>query len=153
MLFNVACGGNLAGGLPPSDPNWSVTMEVDYVRYYVNKTAAELAAEATTKAPEQTTTKASAPKKAVISKLENVKGKKMKITLKKITGVKGYQIRYCDNKKFQGYEVKNTTKRSVVIKHLTKKETYWVKARAYKKSGKTKLWGKWSTAKKVTIKK
>lgn len=31
ILFNVACGGNLAGGMPDNDLN--VNMEVDYVRY------------------------------------------------------------------------------------------------------------------------
>ena len=43
IFVNVACGGNLAQGNPPTNSDWSATMEVDYVRYYVPKTADELA--------------------------------------------------------------------------------------------------------------
>ena len=45
LLFNVACGGNLAQGNPPYDTSWNRTMEVDYVRYYKEKSPAEIAAE------------------------------------------------------------------------------------------------------------
>mgnify|MGYP000131558149 CR=1 FL=1 len=46
----------------------------------------------------------------------------MQIKLAKVSGAKGYQIRYCDNKKFQGYSVKNIKKTKVTIKKLDKKK-------------------------------
>ena len=41
----------------------------------------------------------------------------------------------------------------VTIKKLDKKETYWVKARAYKVVNGSKKYGAWSKVKKVKIKK
>ena len=45
------------------------------------------------------------------------------------------------------------TKKKVTIKKLKKKKTYYIKARAYKLDGKTKVYGRWSLIRKVTIKK
>ena len=159
LLLNMACGGNLAGGALPSASDLPATMQVDYVRYYVNKTAEELAAEnqqntnTTTAVTTTTETGVTKPGRAVIKSLKNVKKNKMKITLKKMKSVTGYQIRYCVNKKFQGYTTKNTKKRNVTIKKLKKNKTYYVKARAYKKVNGMKTYGKWSKVKKVKIKK
>lgn len=157
LLFNVACGGNLAQGNPPTNSDWSATMEVDYVRYYVPKTAEELEQdkknEVNKKDDDKNTTIVTAPARAKIKTLKNVKKRKMQIKLAKVSGAKGYQIRYCDNKKFQGYSVKNIKKTKVTIKKLDKKETYWVKARAYKVVNGSKKYGAWSKVKKVKIKK
>ena len=157
LLFNVACGGNLAQGNPPTNSDWSATMEVDYVRYYVPKTAEELEQdkknEVNKKDDAKNTTIVTAPARAKIKTLKNVKKRKMQIKLAKVSGAKGYQIRYCDNKKFQGYSVKNIKKTTVTIKKLDKKETYWVKARAYKVVNGSKKYGAWSKVKKVKIKK
>ena len=157
LLFNVACGGNLAQGNPPTNSDWSATMEVDYVRYYVPKTAEELEQdkknEVNKKDDDKNTTIVAAPARAKIKTLKNVKKRKMQIKLAKVSGAKGYQIRYCDNKKFQGYSVKNIKKTKVTIKKLDKKETYWVKARAYKVVNGSKKYGAWSKVKKVKIKK
>ncbi|MCR5703360.1 MAG: discoidin domain-containing protein [Eubacterium sp.] len=92
------------------------------------------------------------PKRVVIKKATKKKNsKKAKIVLKKLKNVKGYQIRYCDNKKFQGYEQKTIKKKSVKItlKGLMKRTTYYVKVRAYNKVNGTKKYGKWS--KKIKI--
>ena len=169
ILLNVACGGNLANNIVPNAANLPASMEVDYVRYYSDKTAAEIAAEeaaakkaeedakkAAKKAAEEAAKRAAAqatPKKASIKSLKNIKGRKIKITIKKMSNVKGFQIRYCDNKKFHGYLSKNTTKRSITIKRLEKKETYHVKIRAYKIVNGKKKYGAWSGTKKVKIKK
>lgn len=109
------------------------------------------ARETTTAESETATTKKLA--KAVIKSLKNIKTGKLKINLKKITGANGYQIRYCDNKKFRGYISKIITKRKVTIKKLKKKTTYYVKARAYKKVNGKKVYGTWSKIKKRKIKK
>ena len=39
------------------------------------------------------------------------------------------------------------------FKKLKKKKTYYIRVRAYKMNGKKKVYGKWSTVKKVKIKK
>ena len=161
LLFNVACGGNLAQGNPPYDTSWNRTMEVDYVRYYKEKSPAEIAAEkkkqeeANKKAKEQAAAEKAAkakPAKASIS-IKNVKGKKVKVTIKKVKTAKGYIVRICDNKKFQGYVDKKTTKTKVTLKGFRKKETCYVKVRAYKVYKGKKIYGAWSKAKKVKIKK
>ena len=74
---------------------------------------------------DKNTTIVTAPARAKIKTLKNVKKRKMQIKLAKVSGAKGYQIRYCDNKKFQGCSVKNIKKTKVTIKKLDKKETYW----------------------------
>lgn len=166
ILFNIACGGNLAGGTPPTSSDWSATMEVDYVRYYVNKTPEELAAEEaakqataeqTTAAPndvkEQTTTSKITLKRPVIKSVKNLKRRKIRVLIAKNSGVSGYQVRYCDNKKFFGYEEKRTTKRTVLIKKRELKSTYYIKVRTYKKVNGKKIYSKWSKVKKVKIKK
>ncbi len=92
ILLNVACGGNLAGGMPDSSLN--AYMDVDYVRYYTEKPESER----TTQAPKKETTTAGIkkPGKASIKKAKNVKKKKIKLTLKKMSGVAGYKIRWCE---------------------------------------------------------
>ena len=166
LLLNVACGGNLAGGMPSTDLD--VNMYVDYVRYYVDgeepttetptvqpTTQAPTAAPTVkpTNKPTSIITTVSRVAKAKIKSLKNVKKKKLKVTFKKIKGVKGYQVRWCDNKSFDGYEQKSIKKTKLTIKHLDKKSTYWVKARAYKKVNGAKTYGKWSAKKKKKIKK
>ena len=150
ILLNMAVGGNLAGGIPTAG-TLPVTMYVDYVRYY--KEGAPETTKAPTVKPTVKPTTVSAPAKARIKSLKNVKKKKLKVTLKKIKGIAGYQVRWCDNKKFDGYEEKNIKKPKLTIKGLDKKTTYWVKARAYKKVSGVKLYGKWSASKKKKIKK
>lgn len=97
------------------------------------------------------TVKKSAIKKAVRSK----NNKKIKFTLKKVSGAKGYQIKYSTSKKFtkkttKTVKVKKTTK---TVTKLKKKKTYYAKVRAYKTvNGKT-YYSKWSTVKKVKVRK
>ena len=149
ILLNMAVGGNLAGGIPVAG-TLPVTMYVDYVRYYQD------GAPTTTAKPTGNTTKTTtvaAPAKAKVKKLKNVKKRKIKVSLKKIKGAYGYHIRWCDNKKFDGYEEKYIRKTSVTLKGLDKKSTYWVKARAYKLVNGKKIWGKWSASKKKKVKK
>lgn len=110
--------------------------------------------------PEVTTVKA--PEKAVIKKVvaKKVISKKVKISLKKIYGAKGYQIAVYNTKrnaaKNKNAIVKKFFKKTsltVTSKKLKNKKTLYVKVRAYKLDGKRKIYGKWSKAKKVKIKK
>ena len=83
------------------------------------------------------------------------KSKTCKVTLswKKVTGAKGYQLQYALNKKFKKKKSVQTKKTKYTIKKLKKKKTYYIRVRAYKMNGKKKVYGKWSTVKKVKIKK
>ena len=96
-------------------------------------------------------------KKTSISKLTNVKGKKAKVSYKKVANAKGYEVQYSTSKKFsQNVKTKNAgTKTSVTLSKLTKKKTYYVRVRAYiiDGNGQKELVSAWSTTKKVTIKK
>lgn len=102
----------------------------------------------TAKKPEKTTCVG----KGSIKSAKNVKRGKIKLKLNKVAGAKGYQIRYATNKKFKKAVIRNS-RLSYTIKKLKKGKTYYVEARAYVKSGKNKVYGKWSKAKKVKIKK
>ena len=103
-----------------------------------------------TTTPDATTQKITV-KKATIKSAKNVKKNKIKLTIKKVAGAKGYQVRYATNKKFKKAVVKTTTKTTYTIKKLKKKKTYYVQVRAFKKSGKTRVYGKWSNRKRVKI--
>ena len=94
-------------------------------------------------------------KKAQTPKLSNVKGKKLIVKYAKTTGVKGYEITYATNSKFtKGKKVITTTKTSKTFTKLKKGKTYYVRVRAYKvdSTGK-KVYGKYSSVKKIKIKK
>lgn len=84
-----------------------------------------------------------------------LKGKKAKVNLKKVAQASGYEIMYSTNMNFTKKATKkvSTTKLTKTIRKLKKKKTYYIKARAYKLDGKTKVYGKWSLIKKVVIKK
>ena len=84
---------------------------------------------------------------------KNIKKGKIKATWKKLTNVSGYQIQYASNKKFKKAKRKTVKSTSVTIKKLKKKKTYFVRVRAYKLADGKKVYGKWSSVKKVKIKK
>lgn len=93
-----------------------------------------------------------APGKVKIS-AKNKKKKSIKVTWKKISGASGYQVSYGLKKNFKKAKKKTTTKTSYTIKKLKKKKKYYVRVRAYTLSGGKKVYGKWSSVKKVKVKK
>ena len=99
------------------------------------------------------TVKVKAPSKVKLTSAKNGKGKKLTVKWKKVTGAKGYQFQYAMNKKFKKKKSVQTKKTKYTIKKLKKKKTYYIRVRAYKMNGKKKVYGKWSTVKKVKIKK
>lgn len=103
-----------------------------------------------------------APGKAKITKINTKKksAKKIKLTLKKINKAKGYQVAVYTSKKNAKNDKKaifkkivKTTNATVSSKKFKNKKKLYVTARAYVLNGKTKVYGKWSTAKRVKIKK
>lgn len=96
------------------------------------------------------------PSKPAISTLKNNKSKQMTIKLKKkISKAKGYEMIYATDKKFKkSKKTVRFTKTSKTVKRLKKGKTYYVKVRAYKlDSANERVYGKYSSVKKVTIKK
>ena len=98
------------------------------------------------------TTPVTAPSKPTKLSVKNNKKKTVTLTWKKVKGAKGYQVQYAYNEPFSK-KTKTTTKTKLVVKSLKKKKTYSFRVRAYKLDGKKKVYGKWSTVKKVKIKK
>lgn len=99
-------------------------------------------------------TKVKAPGKVTVKSVKNVKGRKMKVTLKKkVSGAKGYEIKYTTDKKFKkSVKTATSTKTNKTISKLKKNKTYYVKVRAYKiDSAGQKVPGKYSKVVKVKI--
>lgn len=102
--------------------------------------------------PSKTTTFIIAPAKAGVSKIK--KGKKsLKVTVKnqKKTGITGYQIAY-STKKNKSFKTTTTTKTSKTIKKLKAYKTYYVKVRGYKVIDGKKVYGPYSSVKKMKTK-
>lgn len=93
-------------------------------------------------------------KKAAVKKAVNSSKKKIKITINKVTGAKGYRVQYSTDKKFKKNvkTVKPTTKTSVTLSNLKKGKTYYIRVCAYKlDSGNNKIYGKYGASKKVKV--
>ncbi|MEY8389772.1 glycoside hydrolase family 2 TIM barrel-domain containing protein [Lachnospiraceae bacterium 45-W7] len=94
------------------------------------------------------------PKASKITKITNKAGRKLVLKLKKSTGAKGYEITYATNKKFKSAKKQKTNKTTVTLKNLKKNKTYYVKVRAYAKSGKKTIYsGSYSKTVKIKVKK
>lgn len=106
-------------------------------------------------------------KKAAIQEIKALKKAFTINILKNKDQVTGYQISYSYKKNFKGQKVKTLKKfkykkikvkrkkytiTSYKVKGLKRKKTIYVRVRAYKQVGKTKVYGKWSSVKKVKIK-
>lgn len=89
--------------------------------------------------------------KGVVAK--NQKKCKIKVTWKKVPNSLGYQIQYATNKKFKKAKKKTVKSTFVTLKKLKKKKTYFIRIRAYKIADGKKVYGKWSSVKKVKVKK
>lgn len=90
---------------------------------------------------------------AVIKSLKRLSGKKLKVTVKKDSTVKGYQVKIATNSKFSK-NVKTLTgsTNTKTFKNL-KKTRYYVKVRAYKiDSAGKRVYGKYSKVKTMKIK-
>lgn len=89
-----------------------------------------------------------------ISKLTNKKGEKIDVAIKKISGVKGYQVEYSTNKNFKKSTKKITTTASLTLTSLSKNKTYYVRVRGYKLDSRGKeVYGVYSVAHNIKIKK
>lgn len=95
--------------------------------------------------------------KAVSWKKAQAGKKEIRVSWKKPGGsITGYQIQYGTDKKFKkkatALKSVGKSKGSYRIRKLKRNKTYYVRIRAYKKSGNTKLYGAWSKRKPVKVK-
>ena len=100
--------------------------------------------------------KVAKPSKGQISSLKSKKAGTMTVACKKQSGVKGYEIVYSTKKSFKKSATRKGTFASshATVKGLKKGQTYYVKIHAYRiDSTGAKVYGKYSTTKKVKIKK
>ena len=98
--------------------------------------------------------KAVAPKKTVVKKVKALGKKKIKITVKKSSEqVSGYEVILSTKKNLKNAKKITTKKNVVTVKKLKAGKKYFVKVRAFKKVGNKKIYGNYSTVKKVIVKK
>ena len=113
---------------------------------------------ATTTATQPTTAAKTTTKKVTVKKqAAKVKAgkKKLTVTWKKDKNVSGYQIQIATKKNFKGaktYTVKSYKTYKKVIKKLKVKKKYFVKVRAYKTVGKSKVYGAYSAVRSCKVK-
>lgn len=132
---------------------------------YTNKsdTTATKSSDATAATKPAATTTATKPavkpvKKVTVKKqTAKVKAgkKKLTVTWKKDKNVSGYQIKIATKKNFKGaktYTVKSYKTYKKVIKKLKAKKKYFVKVRAYKTVGKSKVYGAYSAVRSCKVK-
>ena len=95
-----------------------------------------------------------APKKAVLKKVKATGKKKVKIIVKKTSEkINGYEVILSTKKNFKKVKKVTTKENVVAVKKLKAGKKYFVKVRAFKKVGNKKIYGKYSTVKKVIVKK
>lgn len=94
-----------------------------------------------------------APKKVKGVSIKNNKKKTLTITWQKVSGAKGYQLRFGTSKNLSGGSTATLTGRRAALTDLTKGRVFYVKVRAYKLNGKKKVYGSYSTVKKGRVKK
>lgn len=87
------------------------------------------------------------PKK-VSQKTPAAKKGALTVKWKKDASAGGYQIQVSTRKNFRGAKTYTTGKKSsYTVRKLQRKTKYYVRIRAYKKSGGTTIWGAWSSTK------
>ncbi|MEY8516946.1 DNRLRE domain-containing protein [Lachnospiraceae bacterium 29-84] len=97
------------------------------------------------------------PKKLTLKSVKSSKKGQMTIKWAKDKKASGYQICYSTSKNFKKAKTATITSNKTTTKTITKKLTrgkkYYVKIRAYKTVGKTKVYGAYSKTKSIKIKK
>lgn len=156
-----AAATNSAANITLSNVSFKTTTQIPDPNYNngestTNKTTLPSEEKTTTNNGVTTTSKVvvSRPGKVSVKKVVRSKNNRnIKINIKKVKGVTGYQIKYSTNKKLK--KAKTVTTKSVkkTLKKL-KKKTYYIQVRAYVvKSGNVKVTGDWSKIKKVKVRK
>lgn len=150
IILNLAIGGTWPGyNIDESAfPNNSV-MEVDYVRVYNQEFVEE-----TTEPTSDKTVKVG---KTTVKKANKNSAKTVQVSLKKVSGAKGYNVKISSSKNFKNAKTVTKYVKKINFKIKSKKfknkKKLYVKARAYKIVNGKKVFGSWSKRKTVKIKK
>ncbi len=109
---------------------------------------------APSESPSTNTAKVPTVGKVKAPKLASKKARTLTVTIKPVSGAKGYEVVYAQNNKLTKKKKKVTTKKTTVtIKKLRARTKYYVKVRAYKLDAKgKKVFGKYSTVKGKKVK-
>lgn len=81
--------------------------------------------------------------------VKSPKKKRLKVSLKAVSGATSYEIQYSLKKNFKGVKKVTTKKKTYTIKKLQSKKKYYVRVRAIVSSGSNKVYGAWAKAKKA----
>lgn len=85
--------------------------------------------------------------------LKSSKKRNLKVSWSKVSGAKGYQIRYSTSKTFKNSKVVYTTSKYKTLSKLKSGKRYYVKVRAYKLNAKgAKVYGTYSAVKNLKVK-
>ncbi|SHO50871.1 family 16 glycosylhydrolase [Anaerocolumna xylanovorans] len=96
------------------------------------------------------------PKKATVTSLKSGRANSLTVAWAKDTRAAGYEIQYSTGRDFSNAKTVTVSKNVATTKTISKLKggkTYYVRVRAYTKSGTAILTGSWSAAKKVVVKK
>lgn len=99
--------------------------------------------------------KVTRPGKPGAPSLKNSSSGQLAVSIKKVSGAKGYQIAYSTSRKFTKSTTKyiTTSERKQTVKKLKKGKTYYVRIRAYKMdSAGNKIYGSYGNTKQIKIK-
>lgn len=110
--------------------------------------------EITVKRDENKDTKITVAKTKIKKATKKKKSKSIKVSLKKVSKVTGYEIRVSAKKNMKKVIVKKTTKKTkftISSKKIKNKKTLYISARAYKKVNSSKHNSSWTKSKKVKI--
>lgn len=92
--------------------------------------------------------------KAVIKSCKKAGSSKAAVIIKKLSGIKKYQIKVSESKKFKKKDTvtKSFSGTKYTVKKLKKGKTYYIKVRACKMINGKKVYGDWSSIKKLRCK-
>ena len=145
---------------------WEGAYAAKYTERETNETTTVKPTEEVTTVPSEinTTLQETTPTKADENKIKKVKIKtairkqasaKVSIKIKKVVGVKGYEVRLIAKRKIiLKKDLRNNKSRfSIASKKIKAKKAVYVQVRAYVFADSKKTYGQWSRKKKITIKK
>lgn len=145
---------------------WEGAYAAKYTERETNETTTVKPTEEVTTVPSEinTTLQETNPMKADANKIKKVKIKtairkqassKVSIKIKKVVGVKGYEVRFIAKRKIiLKKDLRNNKSRfSIASKKIKAKKAVYVQVRAYVFADSKKTYGQWSRKKKITIKK
>ena len=82
-----------------------------------------------------------------------MKSGKVLVKWKKLDKATGYEVQYALNKSLKKAKKKRVKSTSITLKKLKTKKTYFIRVRAYENVNGKNVYGKWSSVKRVKIKK